>query len=650
MPRRPKSRKDLRSGSLGGASSAGAHSSHLARSANPVPSPVWMRAFTRVAERRGAVLVAAVALVVRLAHWAFVRIYDPFYAHTLPETDMHTYWEWAKAIAAGDWLSRKQGAFYYGPLYPYWLALWFRFFGPNFDVVHGLQAAIGVVAPLAIWSLTRRLIGAREGLVAGLLIATAAPIIFYEQLLLMEGLLVAIHALFIWSVGRGLSDERRQAWHWAALSGLLAGLACLGRGNFQLVALLFLAVWYVAPRFCRSDTGGTCGSQAEASAHSPRAAGVFDGLRKLDQERLRAVAAYAATLGLVLGLSLARNGLVGDKWVLTTSNGPILLYLGNAPDSMGIFHYPDSFFAIDAKYGGDRGAVPWTRELLVAIAHQPLQFVKGLARKIALFLSAYEVADNANFYLLGRFSPLVRWNPFGWQLILSFGVLGLWLERRHWRDHFFLYAYAASFALSIVAVFVVGRYRLEFLLPMAVWAGAGMIHLLEALAQRRWRRAAALTAVAIALWIAFAPRWSPAIGLNTPPGIAGVRPIRPNDYTLLARAFLESNRLREAEETLAEGFAEHPWDQTLAKNLALMLEHRGELLRASDVLRRYLAFMANDIDMARELARLLARAGRLEESRGLLQQLMEIAPNDTRTRQLLEEVRARQGAQAQSSP
>ncbi|MCX7625736.1 MAG: glycosyltransferase family 39 protein [Candidatus Sumerlaeaceae bacterium] len=154
--------------------------------------------------QKGGWVVAAIALLVRLIHWWSVRRSDPLYAYTLPETDMHTYWEWAKAIAQGDWLSRKQGVFYYGPLYPYWLAPWFKLFGPNYDLVHLMQVAVGVLAPLAIWDLTRRLFSWREALVAGLLLAVAAPILFYEQLLLMEGLLVAIHAGFLWCCVRAL--------------------------------------------------------------------------------------------------------------------------------------------------------------------------------------------------------------------------------------------------------------------------------------------------------------------------------------------------------------------------------------------------------------------------------------------------------------
>jgi len=617
--------------------------------ARGIAEPAWAQRLREAAKQWGGWIVATVTLVVRLVHWGYVRARDPLYAFTLPETDMHTYWEWAKSIAQGDWLSTKQGVFYYGPLYPYWLAFWFKCFGPNYDLVHGLQVAVGLVAPLAIWDLARRLFGPREGLVAGLLVAAAAPILFYEQLLLMEGLLVAIHAGFLWCVARVLMNgERRSSVAlWSAVAGLLAGLACLGRGNFQLVAAAFIPFWYVAARWGKEGVPAAKESAAPLDRNQEGAASPRSSAEPLHLRPWIATGAYAAALALILGASLLRNGLVGGQWVLTTSNGPILLYIGNAPDSMGIFHYPDSFFALETKYGGDRGAVPWARELLAAAAQDPLAFANGLLRKVRIFFSGYEVADNANFYLLDRMSPVVHYNPLRWEVIVGLGLVGAWLARGSWRRQLFLYLYAAVFALSIIVVFVVGRYRLEFLLPMAVWGSVTVCRLLDLAGQRVWSRFATLLAISAASILALAPAWSPAIALNAPPNFPELRPIRPNDYSLLARAYLETQKYEKAKETLTEGFAQHPWDQTVARQLSFLLEKEGQMERAAEVLRRHLAIMPGDLEAARELARVLARSGRTEESLRILEQIIQIAPSDTRARELLNQVKT---AQPVSSP
>jgi tetratricopeptide (TPR) repeat protein len=593
---------------------------------------------------KGPWIVIGVALVVRLLHLAFVRANDPLYAHTLPDTDMHTYWEWAKSIAGGDWLSRNRGAFYYGPLYPYWLAPWFALFGANYDLVHGLQAVIGVVAPLATWSVARRLFGPLAGLVAGLLIALSAPILFYEQLLLMEGLLVAIHAGFLWCLLNGLTGASRRPWLYAAAAGLLGGMASLGRGNFQLVALLFVPGCYVLTRLAEGEAGTDTGKNAHHGA--PAGSGDDPTLPRAPQ-RLRSRAwtntlAYTAALGLVLGASLLRNGLVGGRWLLTTGNGPILLYIGNATDGLGIFSYPESFLALDAKYGGNRGAVPWTRELIASISQHPDKFFSLLVRKAWFFLNGYDVADNASFYLFARFSPLLYANPIGWELTVALGLVGAWLTRRQWRRVLYLHLYALSFAASIIAVFIVGRYRLEFLLPMAIFAGAAVAQAVEWAAARKWRPFVAACAAAVVLTVVLGPRFSPIVYWYSPPTRPEMRLIRPNDYLMLARAYGETGSADLTLRTLAEGSAAHPWDYGLAHGLARSLEEQGRLDEAIDVLRRYLSWMPHDADAAVELARLLARAGHVEQSRELLENVLAVLPGHAKARELLDGIRAAQ--------
>src|SRR6266700_3833284 len=52
--------------------------------------------------------------------------------------DAQAYHEWAKRIAAGDWLG--QGVFYQAPLYPYFLAIVYRIFGDSILPVRLVQA------------------------------------------------------------------------------------------------------------------------------------------------------------------------------------------------------------------------------------------------------------------------------------------------------------------------------------------------------------------------------------------------------------------------------------------------------------------------------------------------------------------------------
>ena len=85
-----------------------------------------------------ALAIFAVALLVRLVHvWQIRR--SPFYATLLG--DSRGYDEWARQIAAGDWLGHE--VFYQAPLYPYLLGFIYAVAGHHLLVVRVVQALIG---------------------------------------------------------------------------------------------------------------------------------------------------------------------------------------------------------------------------------------------------------------------------------------------------------------------------------------------------------------------------------------------------------------------------------------------------------------------------------------------------------------------------
>src|SRR5262249_43822917 len=85
-----------------------------------------------------ALAIFGVALLVRLIHvWQIRR--SPYYAMLLG--DSRGYDDWARQIAAGDWLGHD--VFYQAPLYPYLLGLIYSVAGHHLLVVRVVQALIG---------------------------------------------------------------------------------------------------------------------------------------------------------------------------------------------------------------------------------------------------------------------------------------------------------------------------------------------------------------------------------------------------------------------------------------------------------------------------------------------------------------------------
>ena len=83
-------------------------------------------------------LIFAVAFAIRLVHiWQITP--SPFFDVLLG--DARGYDEWARRLAAGDWIGSE--VFYQAPLYPYFLGLLYKIFGRDLLIVRICQAAIG---------------------------------------------------------------------------------------------------------------------------------------------------------------------------------------------------------------------------------------------------------------------------------------------------------------------------------------------------------------------------------------------------------------------------------------------------------------------------------------------------------------------------
>lgn len=631
--------------------SSHAGSTRAPREAVARSTPSWAEA----AIRHGLWITLAAAIVTHLIQWLLVRANDPFYAQTVKGFDMHTYWAWAEKIVAGDWLSAEytyKQPFYYGPLYPYYLAVVFKVFGQSHTVVHALQALWGLFPPMLLYGVARRLFGKGPALATGLLAAFCAPILFYEQLLLMEGLLILIHAGILLTLVRGQSGGRG-AWAWAAAAGILSAIACWGRGNFLLAIPLLAATWCVAPLILQWNptpkTEPATGAEGDGDgedARTPQDSPVRKSpVTSFGSRRWRwtrgAVCAVAYLIGALafLAIPLVRNLKVSHKPVLTTSNGPILFYIGNAHDATGIFAYPPSYDALVKKHPSQFD-VPWKNELVRDMTANPGAFIRLLFKKTWMFLNSYDVADNVSYYLNQRYSWLTRFSPVYWGTLVPLALLGLFRTRRDWRKQIFLYVYLAGFSLSIILVFVVGRYRLEAVLPLLVWSGVAVAAAAADLRDREWNRAA-IQAVIVAAGVGILwPTLSPAVKYNTPGGVpdamrTGAQLIRPNDYSSNANAYIALNRKAEAKALLHDAVNAHPWYDAVVSRLASLYVEEGNPAVAVPLLENFTRAVGGSFTIRLQLAQAQMRTGKLDAARGNIESVLRVEPNNAQAQAML---------------
>ncbi len=534
----------------------------------------------------------ALALAVRGIYLLEIRRLDPFYGFAFDGFDQKTYQAQAQDILEGDWLLRRWGLFYYSPLYGYFCGLLFRLGGAgNFDLLHLVQALLGVGSVLLLWSLARTYLSRAEALAAGVIAAGVRAWLFYEQVLLAEGLIVFLHLLTLRLCRRA---ERLDAPARVALlgAGLAAGWAYLGRGNFLAVAVAFI-VW-LGVRWWAA-------AKASPALRGRAAAGL---------------ALFGLGLAIVLIPLAARNRVAAGRWRFGTTNGPAMLYLGNAADATGIFAYSPRFEAAHARSGEDPGI--YLRRLREDLIQHPGRIAFNLLRKTAYFWNAYDLPDNTNLYLGRAFSVILRWTPATEWTLLSLGLLGAGLSLGRWRQESLLWVYLLIFSASIILIVPVGRYKIPVLIPLVIFAARAIGWLRAALGNLRWKplatAAAALTLVGALAW----------------PG----QPPRRQDYSTFIRACLDQRRYGAVERLFAWGDRDYPGAPELANLRLRLYVETGDwpaARRQAQLLRSQGAYTRQGVAA---LVELLLWEGQVEEARELLRGALSADPADPRFQEL----------------
>lgn len=473
------------------------------------------------AERWDGVIVLGLALLVRTIYLLQIRSGDPFYDFTLSGWDQHTYQRQAREIVAGDWLLTNWGLFYYNPLYSYFCAVVYRIFGlNNFDALHCIQALMGSATCWMLWSFARRHVERGEALLAAVLAVFFVPWFFYEQLLLVEVLVVFLSMAALWALS-GAQPQLRFGWLRLAAAGVAAGVSYMGRGSFALV-VLGLAGWviYVWRR-----------AQSEGEE------------RQLRNKRAAAAVALFLGVAFITLLPLAwRNHHVAGRWMFGTTNGPAMLYLGNAADSTGEFFYSDRFMEAFEEAKVDPDA--YRNFMLEDLRTEPASIALNSARKFRYFWNASDIADNTSLHVAKNFSALMRFVPFGAHALFTLGLLGAFVSIPRWRRDSLLWVFLLAFSISIILVVPIGRYRLPVFIPLLVFASR-----LPSWFVARGRAGKIVPVVAALVGLA-------AIAFATRP--YAEHRARLQDYQTFAGAAMDRGKLRSAERVVKSGNDDYP--------------------------------------------------------------------------------------------
>jgi len=513
--------------------------------------------------------------------------------------DARAYDVWGQQIAAGDWIGRE--VFYQAPLYPYLLGASYALLGHVPVVVRLLQCVLASLAAVWIAQGTGRMASRRAALLAGGLAALYEPLLWYDVQIEKTSLACSLSAALFLLAAPGAGATRGRALACGALVGALALL----REN---AAVLLVPLAWLLGR--------------EAAGRAGR------------------LGALCAGTVLVLLPVAGRNLALGGAPLPTASNAGVNFYIGNGAEADGMYrplvagrghpdHEREDATRIAEELSG-RSLGPaevsgfWLALALQEIRAEPGHFAALLARKARLLLHHGEIMDACAIEVFEDESGVLRLlAPLSFGILLALVAAGLVIA--HGRPAAAWPRAAAGWlALSILAFFVVGRFRLGLVPFLFPFAG---IALAEGLSSPR-RRLAALAAAGAAL-VSFWP-------LDLP-----------GNPRATSAANLASELLRESNAAEAEVWARRAWEHDpgsadAAFNLGLVLRRLGRDAEAEAPFEAAMALEpAYAADCLAELGAVRATLGDRAGARQLLERALALDPGHGPAREYLGRLEAR---------
>lgn len=515
--------------------------------------PGWTRWAARAdwADWKMALGVFLAALLVRVLYLLEFRR-SPFFPVLLG--DSQSYDQWAQRLAAGDWIGKV--VFYQSPLYPYLLGVLYEIVGRDLVVARLLQGLAGAAGCALIAFAATRVFGARAGLVSGLLLAVYAPAIFYDSLIQKTSLdfLLSSALVCLIAVPVETFSNRR---YWSI--GLVTGALCLNRENAMfLVPLVLLWAW-----------------RREPSRRQPVLWLLFG-------------------FGLVIAPVTARNWAVGRELVVTTSQFGPNLYIGNNPEANGYyqpllpgrgspeFEQRDAIALAEKDAGRALNHTEvshyWQRRAWNWMKENPGRWLELTGRRFLLFWNALEVMDTEDLGTHAGHSAVLRGTRFAFHfgLLAPLALVGLWAFRSRWREFGIFLGILGVYTLSVALFFVIGRYRYPLVPILALFAGAGAVHLATLVKSGNWRGlgpAAALLGILV-------------VAMNLPLGSpAEMGALTRANY---ARAFAETGNREAAIGLYREALALTPGAPRVASALGAELAQVGRFAEAKPYLEQAL--------------------------------------------------------------
>jgi hypothetical protein len=283
---------------------------------------------------------------------------------------------------------------------------------------------------------------------------------------------------------------------------------------------------------------------------------------------------------------VARNVAVGASPLALSAIGVEGIVYGHAVDTAPAgLNVPAATTRI--LQASDGRLVETIRGTLATYDGDWMLLLRNEAARAAAIFSTLEGSDNVNWYYFAERSRILAYS-LRYEVVLGFGLVGLWLARRRVRgdDRIVLYYLGVSLA-ALQFVPVIGRYRLVPATLLLIYAAVTVVAIGRALSAHDWR-AAAGPALASACLTFVSAR------LLLVPGVREW--CRPSEYLIAAQTAVarqNADGLYDALDECLECLVTHadravlpPGFQALARDFATVASQMGRTADATAVLER----------------------------------------------------------------
>lgn len=546
----------------------------------------------------------------RVVYFVDVKAYPGFSKFIFPD-DQEYYDRMARSVASGNLLTEEKDIMR-GPGYIYFAGLIYALTDNSNVAVCVVQFLFGIVTGVMIYLIGRFIMNAWTGLVAGFLYCLYFPVLLYEGAFLMTSLLTFLMTLGLYLFIKAQTSHRR--WFYF-FSGLSYGGAVLCRPNMLL--LPFVVVVYMLIRKCS----------------------------------FREVVLFLSGVVCLYPFLVLRNYFAGGELLSITTQGKIVLLAGHWHSTDGI--------------GWSR--LPYEEELLknapslfdffgVLIANIREHFFHWIyiqCNKLYAYFYGYEFPQFIDFYLMREVIPLFRMPHVYFGLLSSLALTGICIIAvSKMRRKVFLLMYFLASTSSVVAFYIISRFRQPFIPLFCVAGGIAIVTMVRLVQERKWKNFV-LTAVLCAalMWgVNVDGYWQKyhndfqSIQLQNRANLyistgkldlarrdllraLNMRPsLNSAQYYLGVISFFEQNfeqALGHLEQAWAMGYR----NDHIAYLLGLCKQRSGDFDNAVELYIMALEYNPNNIDVLRNLAGIYVKQNNMQEALKIWQYCIETFPD-----------------------